>query len=93
MDSVLAKTQLAIGEAIQANPLAWNSAMLIFWGGAVFLAYLIKRENSFTAYEALLAIVGLKKFKRTWYINVMHFLVIAVPLALMYYVMSNAHRT
>ncbi len=43
---------------------------LVFWLGVFLLTYLVAKHNQFGPKDAVLALVGVKKFQRTLLINV-----------------------
>ncbi|MBB5514922.1 hypothetical protein FHS89_000928 [Rubricella aquisinus] len=46
-----------------------GSVHLVFWPGTFLLIYLVAKHNQFGLKEAVLALVGVKKFQRTLLIN------------------------
>jgi hypothetical protein len=81
----------SIQAILDANRSMWIASNIIFWGGGILLSIYIRKINSFTLIETLLASVGLKKYKRNWKMNLGHFLLIAVPLGLMTYAITSQH--
>jgi hypothetical protein len=74
---------------LEANQLEWNIAIGIFVIGLLVFAYLVKNENQFNFKETLLAIAGLKRYSRTWTINIVHILTIIIPVLITVYAFKN----
>ncbi len=79
--------------AVEAHRYLWHLAIFIFIIGSAYLSYLVKQKNKFTFKNTLLAMVGLKKIKRTRTINMIQFLTMITPLLLMAYVLTSYKNT
>lgn len=82
-----------ISDAIAANQLIWNLALFIFVCGVVLLSLYIRKINNFTIMETVQASAGFRKHKRNWVVNIIHALIIIVPLLLMADVVTSYENT
>ena len=92
MDSTMEVASI-FENAIQANQFEWNLGLAIFAFGIFVLSWMVKNGNNFTFTETVLATLGLKKFKRTIAINIVHVLTIIIPLVLMAYAVTSYEGT
>lgn len=69
-----------------------NLPFLLFWLGSTAYTWYIAKQNNFGLIDGILAAAGFKKFPRTKLINFLNFLVVFVPMILLYIsVQSNCN--
>lgn len=78
---------MACAEATQTIPL------LLFLLGSVAMAATIKLREKLTISQTLRAIVGLRRIKRNFTINILHAATIFVPLALWVYLIQGCQTS
>jgi hypothetical protein len=61
----------------------------VFWPMAAVLTFVVARHNHFGLKDALLAAVGMKKFDRTFLINVLQAVTLLLPLGLALWIIQS----
>ena len=79
-------------ERVNCLSSAFELPMALFVVGAIVLTWYVARQNSFGLKDALLAAVGLKKFPRTWKINLFHMAVLILPMVFFLFLSVDCHR-
>lgn len=67
--------------------------MVLFLSGLILLTFLIAKRNGFGIRQALLAMIGRRKFKRSALIAALHVAILLVPLGLWMWLLGRCDPT